>query len=79
MADITWTEPTVSREHRGFRVHKTGPWGQGPALLQALALLDGRNLKGASLLHATSDQEAGALRDLAFGPPIAVIPPARLD
>jgi glycosyltransferase involved in cell wall biosynthesis len=40
----------------------------------ALALLDGRNLKGASLLHATSDQEAGALRDLAFGPPIAVIP-----
>jgi len=40
----------------------------------ALALLDGRNLKGASLLHATSDQEAVALRDLAFGPPIAVIP-----
>jgi glycosyltransferase involved in cell wall biosynthesis len=40
----------------------------------ALTLLDRRNLKGASLLHATSDQEAGALRDLAFGPPIAVIP-----
>jgi glycosyltransferase involved in cell wall biosynthesis len=40
----------------------------------ALALLDGRNLKRASLLHATSDQEAGALRDLAFGPPIAVVP-----
>lgn len=40
----------------------------------ALALLDRRNLTRAALLHATSDQEAGALRDLAFGPPIAVIP-----
>jgi glycosyltransferase involved in cell wall biosynthesis len=40
----------------------------------ALALLDRRHLKGASLLHATSDQEAGALRDLGFGPRIAVIP-----
>jgi glycosyltransferase involved in cell wall biosynthesis len=40
----------------------------------ALALLDRRNLKRAALLHATSEQEAGALRNLAFGPPIAVIP-----
>jgi glycosyltransferase involved in cell wall biosynthesis len=39
----------------------------------ALALLDRRNLKRAALLHATSDQEAGALRSLAFGTPIAVI------
>lgn len=37
-------EPTVSRVHHGVRVHKTGPWGQGPALLQTLALLDGFDL-----------------------------------
>jgi glycosyltransferase involved in cell wall biosynthesis len=40
----------------------------------AFALLERRNLNHASLLHATSDQEAGALRDLAFTPPITVIP-----
>jgi glycosyltransferase involved in cell wall biosynthesis len=40
----------------------------------AFALLERRNLNGASLLHATSDQEADALRDLAFRSPIAVIP-----
>jgi glycosyltransferase involved in cell wall biosynthesis len=40
----------------------------------ALALVDRRNLTRAALLHATSDQEAGALRNLGFGPPIAVIP-----
>ena len=40
----------------------------------AFALLDRRNLKGASLLHATSEQEAGAIRALGFGVPIAVVP-----
>jgi gamma-glutamyltranspeptidase/glutathione hydrolase len=33
-------EPPVSTTFRGFTVHKTGPWGQGPALLQMLAILD---------------------------------------
>ena len=33
-------EPTVSREFSGVRVHKTGPWGQGPVFLQQLALLE---------------------------------------
>ena len=37
-------EPTTSFVYRGLRVHKTGPWGQGPALLQSLALLDGFDL-----------------------------------
>ncbi|HXW24990.1 MAG TPA: gamma-glutamyltransferase [Xanthobacteraceae bacterium] len=37
-------EPTASFVYRGLRVHKTGPWGQGPALLQSLALLDGFDL-----------------------------------
>lgn len=34
-------EPTVSRDYAGVTVHKTGPWGQGPVLLQTLALLEG--------------------------------------
>lgn len=33
-------ETTVSRDYHGFTIHKTGPWGQGPALLQTLALLE---------------------------------------
>jgi gamma-glutamyltranspeptidase/glutathione hydrolase len=37
-------EPTVSRRYRGLDVHKTGPWAQGPVLLQALALLEGFDL-----------------------------------
>ncbi len=37
-------EPTVSRRYRGLEVHKTGPWGQGPVLLETLALLDGFDL-----------------------------------
>ena len=37
-------EPTVSRDYHGVTVHKTGPWGQGPAFLQALGLLEGFDL-----------------------------------
>lgn len=40
----------------------------------AWALLDARNVKGAALLHATSEQEAVALRALDLGVPIAVVP-----
>ncbi len=39
-----WTpryERPVSYDFRGLTVCKTGPWGQGPVLLQQLALLDG--------------------------------------
>ena len=39
-------EPTVSRDYHGLTVHKTGPWGQGPVLLQTLALLEGFDLAG---------------------------------
>jgi glycosyltransferase involved in cell wall biosynthesis len=46
------------------RVRKAAAW----------ALIDGRNVKGAALLHATSDQEAGALRALDPRAPIAVVP-----
>ncbi|RIJ54705.1 gamma-glutamyltransferase family protein, partial [Clavibacter phaseoli] len=34
-------EDAVSIEFRGLRIWKTDAWGQGPALLQALAILDG--------------------------------------
>jgi glycosyltransferase involved in cell wall biosynthesis len=40
----------------------------------AYALVERRNLAGAALLHATSDQEAEAIRDLRLGVPIAVVP-----
>ncbi|GAB3542353.1 gamma-glutamyltransferase [Arthrobacter tecti] len=35
-----YEEPTTF-EFRGYTIAKTGPWGQGPALLQTLAILDG--------------------------------------
>jgi gamma-glutamyltranspeptidase/glutathione hydrolase len=37
-------EPSVSRRYRGLDVHKTGPWAQGPVMLETLALLDGFDL-----------------------------------
>ena len=40
----------------------------------AFALFDRRNLRGAAALHATSEQEAGAIRALDFGVPVAVVP-----
>jgi len=33
-------EPATTIEFRGHTIAKTGPWGQGPALLQALAILE---------------------------------------
>ncbi|MBM6399985.1 gamma-glutamyltransferase family protein [Phycicoccus sonneratiae] len=37
--EASWEEP-VTLDWRGHTVCKTGPWGQGPALLQSLAVLD---------------------------------------
>ncbi|GAB3390537.1 gamma-glutamyltransferase [Humibacter soli] len=34
------TEDVAAYDFRGFRIAKTGPWGQGPVLLQMLAILD---------------------------------------
>ena len=34
-------EPALTYEFRGYTIAKTGPWGQGPALLQTLAILAG--------------------------------------
>jgi hypothetical protein len=49
---------------------RRGSWRKAAAY----ALLERRNLTGAALLHATSDQEAAALRNLGLGVPIAVAP-----
>jgi gamma-glutamyltranspeptidase / glutathione hydrolase len=47
-------EPPATLDFRGLTVCKTGPWGQGPVLLQQLALLDGFDLEalsGAEYVH----------------------------
>ena len=36
----TW-EPAMTADFRGYTLAKTGPWGQGPILLQALTILEG--------------------------------------
>ena len=54
--DLARWVPTVERpvsvDHAGVTVHKTGPWGQGPVLLQALRLLDGSDLRAMGHLSA---------------------------
>ena len=45
-------EDPVTLDYHGYRVCKTGPWGQGPVLLQQLALLAGYDLAQAGLLTA---------------------------
>ena len=44
-AHVTRVEEPVTADYRGFTVVKCGPWTQGPALLQALQLLDGFDLR----------------------------------
>ena len=47
--DLARWEPTVERpvsvDYAGVTVHKTGPWGQGPVMLQQLRLLEGFDLE----------------------------------
>jgi gamma-glutamyltranspeptidase/glutathione hydrolase len=46
-------EKPVTLDHHGWTVCKTQPWGQGPVLLQTLALLDGFDL--AAMGHLSAD------------------------
>ena len=46
-------ESSVSIAYAGMEIHKTGPWTQGPALLQSLSILKNFDLK--SLGHNTVD------------------------
>ena len=72
-------EPSASVEHAGLTVHKTGPWGQGPVLLQQLQLLSGFDLPAMGLLsadwvHTVTEcaKLAFADREAWYGDPAAV-------
>ncbi len=61
-------EEPAGLDHHGFRVLKAGPWSQGPALLQQLALLDGHDLAALEptsphLVHLTVEAAKLALAD----------------
>ena len=69
-------EAPVSGRHRDWTVFKTGPWGQGPVLLQSLALLEGFDLaamdpEGADFVHAVVEamKLAYADREAYYGDP----------
>jgi gamma-glutamyltranspeptidase/glutathione hydrolase len=49
----TRLEKPISVEYKGLRVHKCGPWSQGPVFLQQLRLLEGYDLP--RLGHNTAD------------------------
>ena len=65
-------EPPVTFDYRGLTVCKTGAWGQGPAALQQLALLEGydvASLSEAELVHVMTEAAklAFADRDANYG------------
>jgi gamma-glutamyltranspeptidase/glutathione hydrolase len=69
-------EAPISRDYHGVTVHKTGPWGQGPVLLQALALLEGFDLgamdpAGDEFIHIVVEciKLAYADREVFYGDP----------
>lgn len=69
-------EAPVSRDYHGLTVHKTGPWGQGPVLLQTLALLEGFELGamdplGPDYVHLVVEASklAFADREIFYGDP----------
>ena len=71
----TWEDP-ASVDFAGVTVHKTGPWGQGPALLLSLRILDALGIAdlkpgGAAWVHAVVETLKLSLadRDAWFGDP----------
>jgi gamma-glutamyltranspeptidase/glutathione hydrolase len=67
-------EPALTFEFRGHTIAKTGPWGQGPVLLQMLAILEGfddEHLDPSTALGAHTILEAEKLamadRDAYYG------------
>lgn len=72
-------EATVGFDYHGVRVHKTGPWGQGPVFLQSLAILQDVDLGamdplGASFVHTVVEamKLAFADREVFYGDPAFV-------
>ncbi len=69
-------EEPVSYDYAGYRVHKTGPWGQGPVFLQQLALLKGFDVAdmdplGPDFVHTVVEcsKLAFADREVFYGDP----------
>ena len=69
-------EDPIGYDYAGYRVYKTGPWGQGPVFLQQLALLKGFDLAamdplGPEFVHTVVEcaKLAFADRDLYYGDP----------
>jgi gamma-glutamyltranspeptidase/glutathione hydrolase len=65
-------EPPATVGYRGLTVCKTGPWGQGPAGLQQLALLEGVDIAAldeAAFVHVVTEAAklAFADRDASYG------------
>jgi gamma-glutamyltranspeptidase / glutathione hydrolase len=52
-AHRTLIEDPVVYDYRGYKVHKCGPWTQGPVLCQTLSLLEGYDL--AAMGHLSTD------------------------
>ena len=74
----------ASYDYGRYRVHKTGPWGQGPVLLQQLALLKGFDLSAvdpdsAEFVHVVTEcaKLAFADREAFYGDPGFVDVPLR--
>ncbi len=71
----SWETPQLY-DYEGWTIAKTGPWGQGPVLLQSLALLKGFDIAaldptGADFVHLVTEamKLAYADRDLYYGDP----------
>ena len=69
-------EAPATYDYHGWTVAKTGPWGQGPVLLQSLALLKGCDLagldpSGAEFIHQVVEamKLAYADREIYYGDP----------
>jgi gamma-glutamyltranspeptidase/glutathione hydrolase len=67
-------EAPASYDYHGWTVHKTGAWGQGPVLLQSLALLSGFDMggidpNGADFVHIVTEamKLAYADREVYYG------------
>lgn len=56
--EATW-EDAVTAPWRGHTIAKTGPWGQGPALLQVLGMLDAAGTIDAAAAGGAGDEAAG--------------------
>ena len=60
-------EAPATLDYHGWTLHKTGPWGQGPVLLQALSLLRGFDLgamdpNGPDFVHTVGRGDQARLR-----------------